>query len=256
MSRRSRKENAPVHKDTNETTKNPADAARLLESLRSILPSLADCAELTALADKVEIERKAIQSAKPLSVKAKHLEGRLAHKRRTQASAQERVERTLRALEEAQGAADAARAELNARNEELQALEKEIAELPTEPAPMDARFAGVPQLPEELAGDKEAEEAIAKAQAAAEAAQKMLEAKLQTRSPPAATASAPTGNDSKTATADGDEVFMDFDIDATVEELRKDDDLAAFGGSDGAPDRGRIRRLMEAVARGTRRKTG
>ena len=57
------------------------------ESLRAMLPSLADCAELNALADKVEEEKRAAQTAKPLSVKARHLEARVAHKRRTQASA-------------------------------------------------------------------------------------------------------------------------------------------------------------------------
>ena len=61
-----------------------------------MLPCLADCAELTALVDKVDEERKAAQVAKHLSVKAKHLEQRVAHKRRTQASAQERVDKTYR----------------------------------------------------------------------------------------------------------------------------------------------------------------
>ena len=101
----------------------PADAGRLLDSLRAALPSLADCAELNALANKVECERKAAQIAKLLSVKAKHLEGRLAHKRKTLASAEERAEQAQCTVEEAQAGAEFAKKESKARSKELQALE-------------------------------------------------------------------------------------------------------------------------------------
>ena len=195
-----------------ETTKGPTDAARLLESLRTMLPSLANCAELTALVDKVDEERKAAQVAKPLSVKAKHLEQRVAHKRRTQASAQERVDKALRTAEEAQAAVGAAREELNARSEELQALEKELAELPMEPAPEQSRTAGWPQLPEELADDNEAQEAIAKAQAAADEAQRVISAKLQKTTP-----AAPAGVVPDATGAPEDGSAMDFDEETTAE---------------------------------------
>ena len=115
-----------------ETSKGPADAARLLESLRAMLPSLADCAEINALADKVEEEKRAAQTAKPLSVKARHLEARVAHKRRTQASAQERVAKAQLSVEEAQAGLETANKELAARSEELRALEEELAMLQKE----------------------------------------------------------------------------------------------------------------------------
>ena len=52
------------------------------------------------------------------------------------------------------------------------------------------------------------------------------------------------------------EVFEECDVDATVEELRKSDSLDAFGSHDGSPDRSKVRRFMEAVSRGTRRRIG
>ena len=248
-SRRSRKWNAPIHEVALDTSKGPTDAVRLLESLRTMLPSLADCAELTALADKVDVERKAAQIAKPLSVKAKHLEQRVAHKRRTQASAQERVDKAMRTVEEAQVAVDAARVELNARNEELQALEKELAELPMEPIPEQSRTAGLPQLPEELAGDSEAQEAIAKAQAAADEAQRVIAAKLQ-RAAPAVSA--------KGVSDDGSPMDLDeettAEVDALLDTLGSESVAADADSSVGVAKRvERIelkRQLTSAVAKG------
>ena len=165
-SHRSRKRNAPVHDVALAPTKGPTDAARLLESLRTMLPSLAGCAELTALVDKVAEERKAAQVAKPLSVKAKHLEQRVAHKRRTQSEAHKRVKEAQQAREAAQKHLESASSEYDARTSELQSLERDLAELPVElQAP---KFEGM-ELPTELAGDEEATQAIAKVEAAREA---------------------------------------------------------------------------------------
>ena len=61
---RNGKRNKPNNEDI-EQAKSPTDAARLLELLRASLPSLADCAELSALADKIEVERKAVKIAMP-----------------------------------------------------------------------------------------------------------------------------------------------------------------------------------------------
>ena len=55
---------------------------------------------------------------------------------------------------------------------------------------------------------------------------------------------------------EGDTLFEEAEVYAVVEELRKNDDLAVYCSGDGAPDHGRVRRLMEAMARGTRRKLG
>lgn len=176
-SRHNRKRNHLVS-DKIETTKGPADASRLLESLRATLPSLADCAVLNALATKVEAERKAAHTAKPLSVKAKHLESRLAHKRRTQAEAHKRVEEAQEALAAAQQILEDASSECAARTRELQTLERDLADLPVEPH--SSRAAGI-ELPAELEEDEEAAQAIAKADAAAHEARAFLAGKLRAK---------------------------------------------------------------------------
>ena len=136
----------------------------------------------------------------------------------------------MRTAEEAQAAVGAAREELNARSEELQALEKELAELPMEPAPEQSRTAGWPQLPEELADDNEAQEAIAKAQAAADEAQRVISAKLQKTIP-----AAPAGVVPDATGAPKDGSAMDFDeettadVDALLDTL--DSDAAASADS-------------------------
>lgn len=106
-------------------------------------------------------------------------------------------------------------------------MEKELADLPKEPAPVDLKGLGVPELPQEV------KEAIAKAQAAASAAQKMLEAKLEAKAPPAAPACGSSGASPETA----EDEAMDLDeettakVDALLATLGYD--LPAAGGNDG-----------------------
>ena len=142
------------------------------------------------------------------------MEGRLAHKRKTLASAQERVEQAQRTVEEAQAGLEFAKKESKARSEELQALEQELADLPKEPAATDSRAFDAPELPHELAGDQEAQEAIAVAKAAAEAADKLLEAKLA-----ASRVDAAKGAAHATCTAERDDGIggMEFDDDSWLE---------------------------------------
>ena len=127
-----------------------------------------------------------------------------------------------------------------ARTEELQALEKELAELPMEPAPVHSRIAGVPQLPEELAGDEEAEEAIAKA-------------KLSAKAP----SCAQPGRPAPDAAAETTEGPMELDEEATAELVDTLLDTLDSGGAPvdasggGTNKRYEVKRqLASAVARG------
>ena len=261
-SRRSRKWKAPVHDVAPATTKGPTDAARLLESLRTMLPSLAGCAELTALADKVDEERKAAQVAKPLSVKAKHLEQRVAHKRRTQAEAPKRVEAAQQALESAQKHLESANSEYVARTSELQSLERDLAELPVEPqAP---KFEGM-ELPTELAGDEEAAQAIAKVEAAAQEARALLADKLRAkRSDTTASPVEPAqgGNNHDAVERDGDDGHMELDeddVDELVSTMVEQPDAATNGAGASADgesiaNRAELKRRITAVANGIVRK--
>jgi hypothetical protein len=99
-------------------------------------------------------------------------------------------------------------------------------------------------------------EVVQKAVEAARLAAKSAQDKQQAEKDADMPAGTQARDNTAPAPAGGEELFEDCDIDATVEELRKSDDLAHCCGSDGQPDRGRVRRLMEAMARGTRRKLG
>jgi hypothetical protein len=99
------------------------------------------------------------------------------------------------------------------------------------------------------------QKAVEAARLAAKSAQEQAE-KRQAEKDAEMPAGAQASENTAAGPASSYELFEDCDIDATVEELRKSDDLAPCCGSDGQPDRGRVRRLMEAMARGTRRKLG
>jgi chromosome segregation ATPase len=231
------------------------------------MPSLADCAELTALANKVDVERKAAQTAKPLSVKAKHLEGRVAHKRRTHDEVQKRVEDARKALETAQVNFDAASSECAACANELQSLERDLAELPVEP--QASKATGI-ELPAELAGDEEASQAIATAEAAAQAARAVLTERLRARQAEtkASKSESTLGSAQPDNGADrrgGDDADMDLDDD----DQRNVDDLVsemvgqtgcspsqagASDEGDSVAKRAELKRRVTAVASGIVRK--
>jgi hypothetical protein len=99
------------------------------------------------------------------------------------------------------------------------------------------------------------QKAVEAARLAAKSAQEKQQAEKDAEMPSPRTAEERPDTAHGTTEA-GPEVFDDCDVDATVEELRKSNSLDAFGSNDGSPDRGKVRRFMEAVCRGTRRRIG
>ena len=100
------------------------------------------------------------------------------------------------------------------------------------------------------------QKAVEAARLAAKSAQDKQQAEKDAEMPPSKT-DEEHSNTAQSISEDGpEEVFEECDVDATVEELRKNDSLDAFGSLDGSPDRSKVRRFMEAVSRGTRRRIG
>ena len=114
------------------------------------------------------------------------MEGRVAHKRGTQATeatAQQRVVEAEDALQAAQKALEKANSEYEARTKELQSLERELAELQHE---LPISTLESLNIPPELAGDEEVAQAIAKAEKAGQEATAVLASKLPAQAPLAA----------------------------------------------------------------------
>ena len=110
-------------------------------------------------------------------------------------------------------------------------------------------------VPDVAAAMEVVQKAVEAARLAAKSAQDKQQAEKDAEMP-SSNAAEERPNTAHSTSEDGPEVFEDCDVDATVEELRKNDSLDAFGSHDGSPDRSKVRRFMEAVTRGTRRRIG
>jgi hypothetical protein len=197
---------------------------------------------------------------KPISQTLRVMENKIADKRATIEGHVERIAGAEAEIERAEQKKQREMAGKAARDAELSNLLRELEDAAKGPPTMGGvRYAGVPEdlqsLPEGISTEPGVAAAMEAIQKAADEARQAIKAAQDrtahkdTEMPGADATSIPAGDE-------GDTLFEETEVYAVVEELRKNDDLAVYCSGDGAPDQGRVRRLMEAMARGTRRKLG
>jgi len=174
-----------------------SEVSRLLEALRAAT-FLQGVEALDTVVALCESHKQAAKESKPLSVKARQLEGKISHKKKTLEAATKREEKAVQELQEA-------KEERTKRQSELEALEKELAELPVEAAPSAQQEAT--KLHPALLGDREAEAALAAEAAAMQALAKAREAlaqRLQEKTASQRSQDAPSGSPSQALAAGGE----------------------------------------------------
>ena len=230
------------------------------DTLRALIAKLTKIGEvdlakpLQAKLDEVVRQQR---EEKPISQTLRAIERKISDKKLTIEgygsriiAAETDVERTQQKLQrEREGKA--------ARETELAGLQRELEEAtkgaqtatgmgsPTVPEDLRTLSPDISATPDVAAAMETVQKAVDAARLAAKAAQEQQEKQKAERDAAMSTAVF------EEAIEGLDQTFEDTQVDAVVEELRKGSEFAHCCGSDGQPDRGRVRTFMEAMVRGS-----
>jgi len=142
-----------------------------------------DDVQVVAAKERLDESRAMANDRKPLAKRISTMEFKITKARKNKEKADEEVRQTENAIVDLQATLGKQQALVLSRKADLDALESELKSLLNHAAVEEP---AAPELPQELAGDQEVQEAFANAKAAAESAQKLLASKLKEKAATAA----------------------------------------------------------------------